>query len=68
MPAQWTGRFVGDVHNAGLTIKSVAEEAGMNAKYISQIINSEAENPKAEAKLRAALDRLVSERRDSVSQ
>ena len=30
MPAQWTGRLVGEIHNAGLTIKQVAAEAGLN--------------------------------------
>lgn len=58
MPAQWTGQLVGEIHNAGLTIKAVSEEAGLNSKYVSQIINSEANSPKAEQKLRAALERL----------
>lgn len=59
MPAQWTGQLVGEIHNAGLTIKQVAEEAGMNAKYVSTVLNSDVDSPRAEAKLRSALDRLV---------
>lgn len=58
MPAQWTGVLVGEIHNAGFTIKQVAAEAGLNDKYVSQVLNADAESPKAEQKLRAALERL----------
>jgi hypothetical protein len=44
---------VGKIHNAGLTIKEVAAEAGMNPKYISTVLNQDTDAPKAEAKLRA---------------
>lgn len=60
MPVQWTGHLVGEIHNAGLTIRQVAEEAGMNPKYVSTVLNGEAEAPKARAKLTAALERLLS--------
>lgn len=59
MPAQWTGVLVGEIHNAGFTIKQVAEEARMNPKYVSTVLNDDAEAPKAQEKLRAALDRLI---------
>lgn len=58
MPAEWTGRMVGDIHVAGFTIKRVAREAGLNEKYVSQVLNGDGAAPKAEAKLRAALERL----------
>lgn len=58
MPAKWTGELVAEIHNAGLTIKEVAEAAGMNPKYISTVLNSDGDAPKAESKLRAALNRL----------
>lgn len=58
MPANWTGQLVGDIHVAGLTIKQVAREAGLNDKYVSQVLNRDDESPRAEAKLRAALERL----------
>jgi hypothetical protein len=58
MPAKWTGELVAEIHNAGLTIKEVAEAAGMNPKYISTVLNSDGGSPKAEAKLRSALNRL----------
>ena len=43
MPAQWTGRIVGELHNKKLTLKELAREVGWNDKYLSQVIN--AENP-----------------------
>lgn len=58
MPAQWTGRLVGEIHNAGLTIKQVAEEASLNPKYVSTLLNGDADAKKAEDKLRSALERL----------
>lgn len=58
MPAQWTGQLIGEIHNAGFTIKRVAAEAGLNDKYVSQVLNADTESPKAERKLREALARL----------
>lgn len=60
MPAQWTGQLVGEIHNAGLTIKQVSEEAGLNPKYVSTVLNGDSDATKAEEKLRAALNRLIS--------
>ena len=68
MPAKWTGELVGKIHNAGLTIKEVAEEAGMNPKYISTVLNSDGDSPKAESKLRAALDRLIEKAAQEVTE
>lgn len=68
MPAKWTGELVGKIHNAGLTIKEVAAEAGMNPKYISTVLNQDADAPKAEAKLWAALDRLIEKAAQEVSE
>ena len=64
-PARWTGVLVGEIHNAGLTIKQVAAEAGMNPKYVSQVLNSEEESKRAEEKLRTALNRLIERNRKS---
>lgn len=58
MPAQWTGQLVGEIHNAGFTIKQVAAEAGMNPKYVSTVLNDDYDAPKAAKKLRDALERL----------
>jgi lambda repressor-like predicted transcriptional regulator len=68
MPAKWTGQLVGEIHNAGVTIKEVAIEAGMNPKYISTVLNSDADAPKAEARLRAALSRLIERKAGGVDE
>ena len=68
MPAKWTGELVGKIHNAGLTIKEVAAEAGMNPKYISTVLNQDTDASKAEAKLRAALDRLIEKAAQEVTE
>lgn len=58
MPAQWTGELIGEIHNAGFKIKEVAAEAGMNPKYVSQILHGKYESSRAELRLRSALERL----------
>ena len=59
MPAQWTGRIVGELHNNKLTLKELAKEVNWNDKYLSQVINSENPPKGAEQKLSDALDRLI---------
>lgn len=62
MPAQWTGELIGKIHNAGLTIKDVSAEAGLNCKYVSTILNSNDEKldrVRTRQKLENALDRLI---------
>ena len=59
MPAQWTGRIVGEIHNYGLTAKELAREVDWNDKYLSQVLNSENPPKDAERKLTDALNRLI---------
>ena len=59
MPAQWTGDLIGKIHNAGFSIKRVAEEAGLNPKYVSTVLNSEDAPEKTGEKLNSELDRLI---------
>lgn len=63
MPAQWTGRIVGELHNKKLTLKELAKEAGWNDKYLSQVINSENPPKDSEQKLTDALKRLIDQKR-----
>ena len=58
IPEQWTGELIGEIHNAGLSIKDVASEAKLNPKYVSQLLHGKCESSVAEAKLRDALERL----------
>ena len=59
MPAQWTGRIVGEIHNHGITAKGLAKELGWNEKYLSQVLNSENPPKNAEQKLTDAMYRLI---------
>ena len=59
MPAQWTGRIVGEIHNYGLTAKELAKEVDWNDKYLSQVLNSDNPPKDAERKLTDALKRII---------
>lgn len=62
MPAQWTGRIVGELHNNRITMKELAKEVGWNDKYLSQVVNSENPPKGAEQKLTEAMNRLIEKR------
>ena len=59
MPAQWTGRIVGELHNNRITLKELAKEVGWHDKYLSQVINAENPPKDSERKLTDALNRLI---------
>jgi len=59
MPAQWTATLLGEMHLAGVTAKQLAEEANLNPKYLSAVLNGHCEPRNAEQTLRAALARLI---------
>ena len=65
MPAEWTGVLIGDIHNAGFTIKEVSEEAQLNPKYVSQLLHGRCESKVAESKLREALERLKQKKEEA---
>ena len=58
MPAQWTGKLIGQLHNAGLGISDLAAEADMCRQYVSKVLNSDKPNKTARVKLEAAFERL----------
>lgn len=62
MPAKWTGDFLRDVHLNGLTVKAVSEKAGLNDKYVSQVLHADDPSNKAKEKLFFALGELKKER------
>lgn len=59
MPEQWTADLLGKMHMAGITAKQLSEEAGMNPKYVSTIINGHVNPKNAETVLNAAFQRIV---------
>lgn len=60
MPAQWTGKLLGEMHLKGVTAKQLAEEVGWNPKYLSAVLNGRRNPKNAEQELRAAFLRLCS--------
>lgn len=62
MPAQWTAEIIGEMHLKGITAKQLAEAIGWHPKYLSRVLNGHIMPAGAEAKIRAALERIVSER------
>ena len=64
MPAQWTGRIVGELHNNRITLKELAKEVGWHDKYLSQVINAEQPPKSAEQKLTDAVKRLIEKQKD----
>lgn len=59
MPAQWTADLIGKMHLNGITSKQLANEANLNPKYLSAILNGHVNPKHAQETLRSALDRIV---------
>ena len=62
MPAQWTANLLGRMHLTGVTARQLAAEVGWDYRYFSAVINGHRTPKGAEAKLNAALDRLIEKR------
>lgn len=67
MPAQWTGKIVGEMHINDITGKMLAAEVDWNEKYLSQVLNSEHPPKNAEEKLTGALNRIIERKRGECS-
>lgn len=68
MPAQWTANIVGQMHFHKITARELAKEAGMNAKYLSVVLNGHKEPKNAEERLQTALNSILDKRkRDETS-
>ena len=58
MPEEWTGRLIGDMHNAGISRAEVARELGVSTAYVTMVLNGIRTPKGAEEKLRAAFERV----------
>lgn len=58
MPEEWTGRLIGDMHNAGVSRAEVARELGVSPAYVTMVLNGIRTPKGAEEKLRAAFERV----------
>lgn len=59
MLAQWTGAVKGEMHVAGVTMRSLAEEIGWHEKYLSAVLNGHRSPKGAEARVREGLNRCI---------
>lgn len=59
MLAQWIGDVMGRMHVHKITITMLAREMGITREYLSAILNGHKEPPGIQARLQAALDRLI---------
>lgn len=64
MPAQWTGEFIGEMHNNNITAKEFAFHIGMHPKYVSRVLNGKRTPKGAEQKFRTALAEMIQKRAD----
>lgn len=58
MPEEWTGRLIGDMHNAGVSRAEVARELCVSTAYVTMVLNGIRTPKGAEEKLRAAFERV----------
>lgn len=58
MPEEWTGRLIGDMHNAGVSRAEVARELGVSTAYVTMVLNGIRTPKGAEEKLHAAFERV----------
>ena len=58
MPEEWTGRLIGDMHNAGVSRAEVSRELGVSTAYVTMVLNGIRTPKGAEEKLRAAFERV----------
>lgn len=59
MPEKWTGEVKKQQHIHGISMAELAEEAGMNPKYLSTVLHSESTSKITRSKIEDALKRAV---------
>lgn len=62
MPAQWTGRLVGKMHNKGVSNEDLAKELGVTSAYISMILNGKRNPPDVRKRMEDAFSAIVEKR------
>ena len=62
---KWTGELIGNMHNNHITIEDVANKMGYSKAYVSMILNCKRKPPNIEIKMKAAVDDLIAEKRET---
>lgn len=58
-PPKWTGDLVGKMHNARITMRSVAEEMGVTRAYLTMIMKGRRTPPNARKRVTAAFEAVL---------
>ena len=61
MLAQWIGEIVGQMHNSKITNSQLADHMGVSREYVSMILNGHRCPTGIEARIRTAINELISE-------
>ncbi len=59
MPASWTGKLIGEMHNKGVTYDDLGEELGVTKSYISMILNGKRNPPGIEQRMEEAVRNII---------
>lgn len=59
---KWTGEIVGTMHIYGISFTKLANQMGISNRYLSELLNNKRKPKGCEARVRAALMELISER------
>lgn len=65
MPEKWTGDVVGRMHTHRIKMDELAAALGWHPKYLSLVINGHRQPLAAEAKVTAALNQIIAERKEA---
>lgn len=66
MPAQWTAEIIGKMHLHSITAVRLAAALNWHPKYLSAVLNGHKAPSGAEDKIRAAVNQLINDNRETV--
>ena len=62
MPDKWTGKLVGRMHNAKVTLQDLADELGCTKGYTSMVLNGTRKPKEAQERFTEAFEAIISRR------
>lgn len=64
MPAKWTGRLIGKMHNERVSYDELAAEMGVTKSYVSMILHEKRKPDGAKDRMEAACDAVLAKRKE----
>lgn len=62
MPADWKEELVGEMDRQHITCRELSKELGVTRRYVCMILSGKRSPKGAEARFRAAIDKLIAQR------